>query len=56
MQLFLFVVAGYETTSTAMAYCAHLLALHPDVQVKVQAEIDQIMGNDVRNCLTSIKN
>uniref|UniRef100_A0A914VXX2 Cytochrome P450 n=1 Tax=Plectus sambesii TaxID=2011161 RepID=A0A914VXX2_9BILA len=34
-----FLLAGYETTSTAMAYTAWLLAKHQDVQEKLYAEI-----------------
>jgi cytochrome P450 len=36
-----FLLAGYETTSTALAYTAWLLAKNPDAQDKLQAEIDQ---------------
>ena len=35
-----FLLAGYETTSNALSYTAYLLALHPDVQEKLQEEID----------------
>ena len=35
-----FMLAGYETTSTALGYIAYLLALNPHVQEKLQAEID----------------
>ena len=33
-------LAGYETTSTALSCTAYLLALSPHVQEKLQAEID----------------
>ena len=36
-----FLLAGYETTANALSYITHLLAIHPDVQEKLQAEIDQ---------------
>ncbi|CAF0916640.1 unnamed protein product [Adineta steineri] len=36
-----FMVAGYETTSTALAYATYVLAKHPDVLKKLQDEIDQ---------------
>lgn len=39
--------AGYETTSTALAYATYELARHPDVLRKLQAEIDQLpLGDD----------
>uniref|UniRef100_A0A914X3G6 Cytochrome P450 n=1 Tax=Plectus sambesii TaxID=2011161 RepID=A0A914X3G6_9BILA len=36
-----FLLAGYETTSTALAYSAWLLAKNPDTQDKLQSEVDQ---------------
>ena len=33
-------VAGYETTSTALAYISYVLATHPDEQRKLQEHID----------------
>ena len=46
--IFLFMVAGYETTSTSLASCTYILATRPDVQSKLFAEIDaqQWNGND----------
>uniref|UniRef100_A0A914WLX6 Cytochrome P450 n=1 Tax=Plectus sambesii TaxID=2011161 RepID=A0A914WLX6_9BILA len=41
-----FLLAGYETTSTALAYTAWLLAKHPDVQEKLHAEIEEHVGYD----------
>ncbi|CAF4085637.1 unnamed protein product, partial [Rotaria sordida] len=40
--------AGYETTSTALAYATYVLARHPEVLQKLQAEIDQftLSNND----------
>ncbi len=35
-----FLLAGYETTSTALAYISYLLALHPDIQNTLQQHID----------------
>lgn len=42
MTLFL---AGHETTANAMAYTWYLLARHPEVAKKLQAEIDQVLGD-----------
>ena len=40
-QGFVFLVAGYETTSTSLAFLAHELSRHPDIQEKLQQEIDE---------------
>jgi cytochrome P450 family 13 len=39
--VFLFMIAGYETTSTALAYSTYVLATIPEVQDKLVEEIDQ---------------
>ncbi|XP_018431728.1 PREDICTED: cytochrome P450 3A29-like [Nanorana parkeri] len=44
-QALIFIVAGYETTSTTLMFMAYLLAAHPDVQTKVQEEIDTHLPN-----------
>ena len=36
-----FMLAGYETTANALSYTAYLLALNPQIQEKLQAEIDK---------------
>lgn len=45
-QCVLFLLAGYETTSVAITYTAYELACHPEVQIKLQAEIDQHYDNN----------
>ena len=40
-QIFVFLAAGYETTATTLAYVSYYLALYPDVQSKLQDEIDE---------------
>jgi cytochrome P450 len=39
-----FLLAGHETTSTALTFALYLLSRHPDVQEKVRAEVDDIGG------------
>nr|XP_042123941.1 cytochrome P450 3A19-like [Peromyscus maniculatus bairdii] len=42
-----FIFAGYDTTSTALSFIAYLLAIHPNVQKKLQQEIDAVLPNKV---------
>ncbi|NWH58595.1 CP3AO protein, partial [Geococcyx californianus] len=44
-QAFIFIFAGYETTSTTLCYLAYELALHPDVQQKLLQEVDTVFPN-----------
>jgi cytochrome P450 len=43
--VFLFMIAGYETTSTALAYSTYILATMPDIQEKLMEEINQKIWN-----------
>ncbi|XP_020607814.1 cytochrome P450 3A41-like [Orbicella faveolata] len=44
-QSFTFILAGYETTSNALAYTTYCLALNPEVQEKLIEEIDEAVGD-----------
>ncbi|KAJ9520851.1 hypothetical protein QJQ45_014054 [Haematococcus lacustris] len=39
-QVFIFLIAGYETTATALTFALYLLAVNPEAQRKLQEEVD----------------
>jgi cytochrome P450 len=43
-QVLVFLLAGHETTSTALTFALHLLGRHPDVQDAVRAEVRDVVG------------
>ncbi|CAF4127385.1 unnamed protein product, partial [Rotaria sordida] len=47
--IFLFMAAGYETTSTALAYSTYILATKQDIQEKLVEEIENSNWNDNNN-------
>ena len=49
-----FLIAGNETTSILLAYTSYLLALNPDVQEKLQSEIDAYFEDKHVNLRTSL--
>jgi len=42
-QAFIFFFGGFDTTSTAMCFAAHEIAANPEVQARLQQEIDQVL-------------
>ena len=40
-QSMIFLLAGFETTSTSLAFLSYQLALNPDVQEKLRNEVDE---------------
>nr|KAG5704131.1 hypothetical protein BaRGS_009661 [Batillaria attramentaria] len=42
-----FLLAGYETTSAVLAFLSHALAQTPDVQARLQKEIDARVGKEI---------
>lgn len=43
-EVLIFLLAGHETTSTALTFTMHLLGRHPDKQAAVQREIDEVLA------------
>ena len=41
-----FFVAGGETTATTLRWAVLLLSYHPEVQIKMQEEIDRVVGRE----------
>jgi cytochrome P450 len=37
-------LAGHETTANTLAWACHLLSVHPEVEAKLLAEIDQVLA------------
>ncbi|CAF4996549.1 unnamed protein product, partial [Rotaria sp. Silwood1] len=48
-EMLMFLIAGFETTSTALAWSIHLLSKYPHVQEKIKAEL---INNSVTQLLT----
>jgi len=44
--VYFFMIAGYETTSTALAYSTYVLATQPEIQDKLVEEINQKVWNN----------
>jgi cytochrome P450 len=42
----LFMLAGYETTSTTLTYCSFVLAKHQEEQIKLLDEINSYYSHD----------
>ncbi|XP_041966893.1 thromboxane-A synthase isoform X3 [Alosa sapidissima] len=43
-QAFIFLLAGYETTSSTLAFTCYLLATHPECQQELQREVDHFFS------------
>jgi cytochrome P450 len=47
------VIAGYETTSTTLAYLSYVLANHPNIQNKLQEHIDTYFDPETEHSMPS---
>ena len=45
MNAMVFMLAGYDTTSTALSFCFHVLAKNLEEQAKVREEIDSYFSS-----------
>jgi cytochrome P450 len=43
-QVLIFLIAGHETTATALTFTCHLLGRHPQAQRRVHRELDEVLG------------
>jgi cytochrome P450 len=51
-----FWIAGMETTATTLRWAIVLFVSCPDVQAKLQAEIDAVVGKDRQPCMADKPN
>ncbi|XP_012529710.1 cytochrome P450 9e2 isoform X2 [Monomorium pharaonis] len=42
-QAFIFFFGGFESTATLMCFAAHEIAMNPDIQIRLQNEIDRVL-------------
>ena len=54
-QAFMFLLAGFETTSRTMSNAFYELALHEDIQNKLRNEIKQVMERDKQFTYENVK-
>jgi len=45
-QALIFLTAGYETSASTLSFALYELALHPEIQQSVRAEILQVLRED----------
>ena len=48
MNMVLFMLAGYETTSSTLTYCTYILAKHPEEQQKLFDEINSHFNQETK--------
>jgi len=50
------ILAGHDTTATALTVAMYYMAINPDVQAKARAEVDEVLGQDPYPSLQQQKN
>ena len=46
MNLVVFMLAGFDTSSNTLNYCSYILANHPEELLKLQEELDSKFSGD----------
>ncbi|MCB9703764.1 MAG: cytochrome P450 [Myxococcales bacterium] len=41
------IMAGHQTTALTLTFAAHLLAAHPQIQERLQEEVDRVLGDEL---------
>ncbi|KAF7667399.1 hypothetical protein LDENG_00063490 [Lucifuga dentata] len=54
-QAFVFLLAGYETSSNTLSFTCYLLAIHPECQRKVQEEVDDFFSRHASPDYTNVQ-
>lgn len=54
-QAFVFILGGFETSSTAISHCLYELAVHPEIQDKVREEIKSVLKEHGQISYDSLK-
>lgn len=55
-QAFVFLVAGYETSSNTLAFACYLLAINPECQRELQKEVDHFFTRHVSEAVCHHRN
>ncbi|ORY97909.1 cytochrome P-450 cyp509A1, partial [Syncephalastrum racemosum] len=53
--LCVFLLAGHDTTSSALAYAAYYLAINPDIQEKARQEAISVFGDEPHDVLPTVE-
>ena len=51
-----FMIEGFETITNLLSFTSYLLAMHPEVQEKLQSEIDEWFENNAVSSLCTLDN